>query len=98
MHNKRESDKPQAWLITIMQALGYYKTNPPEALCFGVSHMGMQAIFAGEIDKFDARLKLMRDKGDSFPAYFNSAMKAQKERLELGPVTRKCSTFNLRRV
>src|SRR3990167_612271 len=45
----------QEWLIECMQKLGYQAD--PRGVCFGVAHMGMQAILAEEVDIFDKRWK-----------------------------------------
>ena len=43
----------QAWFIERMQKLGYQAD--PWGVCFGVAHMGVQAILAEEVDIFDKR-------------------------------------------
>lgn len=44
-------------LIQCMQKLGHKIES--EGVCFGVAHMGMQAILAKDIDTFDSRLEVI---------------------------------------
>ncbi|EKD72764.1 MAG: hypothetical protein ACD_45C00589G0001 [uncultured bacterium] len=47
----------QRWLISSMKALGYAAEE--RGVCFGVAHMGLQALLVGEISQFDRRLELI---------------------------------------
>ena len=46
------------WLIKLMRELGY-KTYY-RGMCFGLAYMTMQAVLAGELDKFNDRINLLR--------------------------------------
>ena len=59
MHTSHQPELPidQKWLIMRMTALDY-KPNP-DGVCYGISHMAMQAILAKEVDQFYRRLQLI---------------------------------------
>ncbi len=59
----------QAWFIRRAQQRGY--PFDPKGACFGIAHMGMQAILAEEVDTFDQRL---RDIYDTPLAHSSSAI------------------------
>lgn len=59
------SYRGEHWLFTRMQKLGY--KSDPKGNCFGVAHMGAQAIILGQLERFDSRIHLINEiKEDKF--------------------------------
>ena len=44
------------WFIKVMQQLGYQSSDMVRGMCYGVAHMGMQAVLARDVKTFDERL------------------------------------------
>jgi uncharacterized protein len=58
MQNRVEFEK-QDWFIERMQKLGYKPDS--KGVCFGIAHMGMQAVLANDIETFDRRIKKIHE-------------------------------------
>jgi len=54
-----EIDQGHFRLIDYMQAFGYQSNE--DGVCFGLAHMGVQAILSKDLPTFDARLKMLLD-------------------------------------
>jgi len=70
----------QEWFIERSKSLGY-KTRE-SGMCFGIAHMGMQAMLARDLKTFDDRLHLIASiKKEDFANKINIARENQPEKI-----------------
>lgn len=68
---------PSYWIMECMQQLGY--TSDLGGVCFGMAHMGMQAILARDLAIFDQRLQRIHN------LYKTGTLKAEVEKARRNP-------------
>ncbi len=74
----------QQWFIGLMRNLGY---QGDEGVCFGVSHMALQAALAGEMDKFNSRFDLIQTYVNRPAELKNDIEEAKKAVITKKPLT-----------